>query len=215
MRINKNKFGNIGFLIIALLFAGLGIWGCCSQNSTETATTTAVETENDAQYLNLPVQIVEKGGYAERNGKYTNVGKYFLVRSTRDTTLYTELNAENFNASCGCRRGIIWEWDSMFYNHRAGDILTFDYIRKDRFWHNYNYEAPQTAKPVVVIIHDTITKPVYVKYYDENGDYRGYMPVDRAIVNHKKQTIFLGYKNDIALYAHLKDLGMTTMDKEK
>jgi hypothetical protein len=83
---------------------------------------------HDDKYYNYKVIVKEKGGYAERNGKYTNVGKYFLVQSVEDTTLYTELNGYNFDA-LGEHYG-----SSLFYSKEVGDTLFFDYIKKDRFW---------------------------------------------------------------------------------
>jgi len=79
-------------------------------------------------YHNYKVTIIEKGGYAERNGKFTNVGKFFLVRSVADTTLYTELSGYNL-VSLGNAYG-----SSLYWSKKKGDTLTFKYIRKDRFW---------------------------------------------------------------------------------
>jgi hypothetical protein len=79
-------------------------------------------------YYKYKVTIIEKGGYAERNGKFTNVGKYFLVRSVTDTTLYTELSGHNFSPLAD------WYGSSLYWNKKEGDTLYFDHIRKDRFW---------------------------------------------------------------------------------
>jgi len=83
-------------------------------------------------YYNYKVTIVEKGGYAQRNGKFTNVGNYFLVRSITDTTLYTELNGLNFNPLSE------YYGSPLYWNKKLGDTLTFEYIRKDRFWKKTN-----------------------------------------------------------------------------
>jgi hypothetical protein len=66
--------------------------------------------------------IKEKGGFAERNGKYTNVGKYFLIQRLADTTEFTELNGHNF--------GQLGEYygSSLYYNKEEGDTLYFEYI---------------------------------------------------------------------------------------
>jgi len=82
----------------------------------------------DDLYYNYKVTIVEKGGYAERNGKFNEYGKYFLVRSIEDTTLYTELSGNNFSALSE------FYGSSLYWSKQKGDTLTFDHIRKDRFW---------------------------------------------------------------------------------
>lgn len=220
MKINKNIIGNLGFLAIAILFSStILIVGCCGKEASESeapvvkVTTIPNVAENDAQYLGMQVQIVDKGGYAERNSKYISVGKFFLVRAVNDTTLFTELNANNFSPDCNCHHGTRYEWDSMYYNHNVGDILTFDYVRKDRFWHNYTYKST-IAKPIIVIVHDSVPQPVYVKYYDADGNYDGKMLADRIVVNYKKQTIFIGYGDQVALYARLRERGTATMEKQ-
>ena len=70
----------------------------------------------------------DKGGYAERNGKYTNVGKYFLIRRISDTTEYTELTGYNW------RELSDYYGSKLYFSKNIGDTLFFDYIRKDRFW---------------------------------------------------------------------------------
>jgi len=102
-----------GFIALVLIVAFSGILGFRHKNEL---------------YYNHKVTIIEKGGYAERNGKFTNVGKYFLVRSVTDTTLYTELSGHNFG-SLGDAYG-----SSLYWSKKEGDTLTFKYIRKDRFW---------------------------------------------------------------------------------
>jgi hypothetical protein len=80
------------------------------------------------RYLNYKVIIIEKGGYSERNGKFSENGKYFLVRSISDTTLFTELAGYNFEP-LGAQNG-----SPLYWSKQPGDTLKFDYIRKDRFW---------------------------------------------------------------------------------
>ena len=79
-------------------------------------------------YYNYKVVIIEKGGYAERNGKFTNVGKYFLVRSVSDTTLYTEISGHNFGP-LGDING-----SPLYWSKKVGDTLDFGHRRKNRCW---------------------------------------------------------------------------------
>jgi len=51
--------------------------------------------------------------------------KYFLLRSTSDTTFYTEITEND--------KYVILN-DSLFYFKKIGDTLHFDYIAKSRFW---------------------------------------------------------------------------------
>lgn len=82
--------------------------------------------DDDARYYhNLDMVIVEKAGYVNSGGKYTSLGKYFLLKGTKDTTLYWEYHGLNSGLS-----------DSMYYNHKVGDWLHFDYVLKSyRFFH--------------------------------------------------------------------------------
>lgn len=72
-------------------------------------------------YYNTNYKIVSiQGAENWRDGRFSGTSKCWLIQSTTDTTLHTEYNAIT---------------DSMFYNHKVGDIIHFDYIRKDRFFH--------------------------------------------------------------------------------
>ena len=73
-------------------------------------------------YINMDCVIVEKIPVVGSTGKYTS--KAFLIRGVKDTTLYQEY--------IGLRQYIMT--DSMYYNHKVGDTLHFDYIRKNRFF---------------------------------------------------------------------------------
>jgi hypothetical protein len=80
-------------------------------------------------YINLDMVIVEKAGYVNSGGKYTSLGKYFLLRGVKDTTFYWEYHGFNNNSLT----------DSMYYNHKVGDWLHFDYVLKSyRFFHITN-----------------------------------------------------------------------------
>lgn len=103
----------LGVIVLILITAFSGVLGFRHKNDL---------------FYNYKVTIIEKGGYAERNGKFTNVGKYFLIRSTSDTTLYSELNGLNFEP-LGYYYG-----SPLFLSKNTGDTLTFKYIRKDRFY---------------------------------------------------------------------------------
>ena len=75
-------------------------------------------------YQNLDMIIIEKAGYVNSSGKYTSLGKYFLLKGVQDTTLYWEYHGLYNNLS-----------DSVYYNHKVGDWLHFDYVFKSRFFH--------------------------------------------------------------------------------
>ena len=92
----------------------------------------------DKQYHNEKFVIVEKGGYANRAGKFSSYGKYFLIKRVKDTTEFTELTGYNWEA---CDNGHDHAFknsngmtDSLYYNRKVGDTLFFKYIRKNRFW---------------------------------------------------------------------------------
>lgn len=75
-------------------------------------------------YVNLDLIIVEKAGYVNSGGKYTTLGKYFLLQGVQDTALYWEFHGLNGYLS-----------DSVYYNHKVGDWLHFDYVLKSHFFH--------------------------------------------------------------------------------
>lgn len=83
--------------------------------------------KDDARYLHdLDMIIVEKAGFVNTSGKCTSLGKYFLLKGVKDTTLYWEYHGLNGGLS-----------DSMYYNHKVGDWLHFDYVLNSsyRFFH--------------------------------------------------------------------------------
>jgi hypothetical protein len=81
-------------------------------------------------YKDIRFVVVSKGGGIEDAGKFGNIPyKSFLIRGVDDSTLYTELNQYH---DCYLLT------DSVYYNHKIGDILYFKYIRKSRFWHKIN-----------------------------------------------------------------------------
>lgn len=73
-------------------------------------------------YINIDCVIVEKipNVPAGRIGS-----KAFLIRCVKDTTMYTEYTSLDS----------YYMPDSVYYNHEVGDILHFDYIRKNRFFY--------------------------------------------------------------------------------
>ena len=54
-----------------------------------------------------------------------------------------------------------------------------------------------------------------IKFYDLDGNYSGFVPVDSMIVNYKTKRITCWYQGNLALMTELKDLGMTTLDVKK
>lgn len=82
----------------------------------------------EIHYLKEKCVIMAKGGYSERNGKFSNQGKYFLIRRVLDTTEYTELAGYNWAPLAD------YYGSSIYYSKNIGDTLFFDYIRKERFW---------------------------------------------------------------------------------
>lgn len=73
-------------------------------------------------YINMDCIIVEKIPSVGSFGKHTS--KAFLIRSAKDTTLYSEY--------ISLRQYIMP--DSVYYKNEVGDTLHFDYIRKNRFF---------------------------------------------------------------------------------
>jgi hypothetical protein len=84
--------------------------------------------DKKVHYIKEKCIILDKGGYDERDGKYTNVGKYFLIRRISDTTEYTELTGYNWGELSD------YYGSKLYFSKNIGDTLFFDYIRKDRFW---------------------------------------------------------------------------------
>jgi hypothetical protein len=72
-------------------------------------------------HINMDCIIVEKISSVE-SGRHTS--KAFLIRSVKDTTLYSEyLDLYRYTMP-----------DSVYYSNEVGDTLHFDYIRKNRFF---------------------------------------------------------------------------------
>ena len=109
---NAMSFSYLALIILLmyLLFQG------CSDNT--------IKADPRIHYINLDMIIVEKAGFVNSSGKYTSMGKYFLLKGVQDTTLYWEYHGLNYNFN-----------DSIYYNHHVGDWLHFDYVLKTRFFH--------------------------------------------------------------------------------
>lgn len=76
---------------------------------------------------NVKLQIVGIGGGMERPMKGSDIPyKSLLLKNLSYPGLYTEINQYN-------SRYILT--DSMYYNHKIGDTLFFEYIAKYRFWY--------------------------------------------------------------------------------
>jgi hypothetical protein len=69
-------------------------------------------------YIDLDMMIVEK--IRANDGV-----RMFLLKGVKDTTLYMEYS--------DIHRYVMT--DSVYYNHKVGDWLHFDYIRKNRCFH--------------------------------------------------------------------------------
>lgn len=78
-------------------------------------------------YINMNCVIVS-GDQDITNAKHPARFKYFLIRDTKDTTLYTEYTTIN------CKTCSYSMSDEFYYNHKRGDTLHFDYILKSRFF---------------------------------------------------------------------------------
>ena len=77
--------------------------------------------DSNIHYINMDCIIVEKISSVE-SGRHTS--KAFLIRSVKDTTLYSEyLDLYRYTMP-----------DSVYYSNEVGDTLHFDYIRKNRFF---------------------------------------------------------------------------------
>ena len=79
-------------------------------------------------YFNAHGIIVEMNGNTEAFvGKFHKPQncKTVLIQDAVDTTLFVELS------TCNYQYIVDTEW---FYNHKVGDSVRFDYIRKDRYF---------------------------------------------------------------------------------
>lgn len=76
---------------------------------------------HEIHYIDMDCVIVEKLPVVPI-GRSSSKG--FLIRSIKDTTLYSEyISLNNYYMD-----------DSIYYNHEVGDTLHFDYILKKRFF---------------------------------------------------------------------------------
>lgn len=79
-------------------------------------------------YINTDFTIVDKFETAEGPKKRVHFHKAFLLRGIKDTTLMTEYT--------GLRSPYMP--DSVYYNHKVGDTLHFDFVCKKRFFRIHN-----------------------------------------------------------------------------
>lgn len=71
-------------------------------------------------YRNLKCKIVAVQDPVDwQHGKFRGIDKEWLIQSATDTTLYARYEVYN---------------DSMFFNHKINDTISFDYILKNRFF---------------------------------------------------------------------------------
>jgi|LakMenEpi03Aug12_release.lakeMendotaPanAssembly.Ray.scaffolds.fasta_scaffold12615_5 hypothetical protein len=98
--------------LIALTVGVFAIFASCDGKS---------KPDPDIHYINIDCIIVEKIS-SVGSGRLTS--KAFLIRGTKDTTLYSEyVDLYRYDMS-----------DSLYYSSKVGDTLHFDYIRKNRFF---------------------------------------------------------------------------------
>ena len=122
------------FFIASIILA---LVSCCSIASHNPNDQLPKGADLRIHYVWFKAVILEKGTNGDAKGKY------FLIRGVQDTTLFTELTGNNFNGLDG---NAYSGTDSLYYNKNIGDTLYFDYIKKDRFWHGYNYK-PRHVRP--------------------------------------------------------------------
>ena len=97
--------------LIALSIGIIAIFASCEGRS---------KPDSNIHYINMDCVIVEKIPSVE-SGRHS---KAFLIRSVKDTTLYSEyLDLYRYTMP-----------DSVYYSNEVGDTLHFDYIRKNRFF---------------------------------------------------------------------------------
>ena len=98
--------------LIALMVGVFAIFASCDGES---------KPDPDIHYINIDFIIVEKIS-SVGSGRLTS--KAFLIRGTKDTTLYSEyVDLYRYTMT-----------DSVYYSNEVGDTLHFDYIRKNRFF---------------------------------------------------------------------------------
>lgn len=92
--------------------------------------------KSDELFYNLDLKIVSINGDTEiTNDKFHKPQKcsYILFETMGDNKKYCELNTCDLD---GCRCGYVKIHidTAWLYNHCVGDIVHFDYLRKDRFF---------------------------------------------------------------------------------
>ena len=98
--------------LIALMVGVFAIFASCDGKS---------KPDPDIHYINIDCIIVEKIS-SVGSGRLTS--KAFLIRGTKDTTLYSEyVDLYRYTMT-----------DSLYYSSEVGDTLHFDYIKKSRFF---------------------------------------------------------------------------------
>lgn len=94
----------------------------------------------DVLYHNIDLRIVSiNGDSSVPEDKITHPKdcNYILFETLGDEKLYMEINTCEIG-DCSCRKiHIDRKW---VYSHCAGDIVHFDYIRKDRFFKGHKKE---------------------------------------------------------------------------
>jgi hypothetical protein len=106
------KKSDLILFLIALSIGIIAIFASCEGRS---------KPDSNIHYINMDCVIVEKISSVE-SGRHTS--KAFLIRSVKDTTLYSEyLDLYRYTMP-----------DSVYYSNEVGDTLHFDYIRKNRFF---------------------------------------------------------------------------------
>lgn len=79
-------------------------------------------------YYNEKLVIVETNEYSSHENYHKSPStKIFLVRRVSDSTMYAELRSRD-------EKGFWTLPCHVWYNCHVGDTITFDYIRKDRFF---------------------------------------------------------------------------------
>jgi hypothetical protein len=106
------KKSNPILFFIATMIVVITIFASCNDK---------VKPDPNIHHINMDCIIVEKISSVE-SGRHTS--KAFLIRSVKDTTLYSEyLDLYRYTMP-----------DSVYYSNEVGDTLHFDYIRKNRFF---------------------------------------------------------------------------------
>ena len=114
---------------ILIILIGIAIFQSC---------TVVVTPDEDIHYVNDDFVLLDK--YEEKmviGGETRNIRTWKIMRITTegvgDSVMVAEINNKDAN-NCNC--GIIT--DELWFKRNVGDILHFDYIRKDRFFSTKN-----------------------------------------------------------------------------